>query len=87
MKALAAAVLLVPLSAGAQMYKCVDERGVVQYTDTAGARCKVVDIRPSPLISGDAKPRPSPPSRRPTSSDAAATPGDASRCPEPLARS
>lgn len=34
------------------MYKCTNERGVVQYTDKPGAGCKAVDIRPSPPISG-----------------------------------
>ena len=34
------------------MYKCTNERGVVQYTDKPGAGCKEVDIRPSPPISG-----------------------------------
>jgi hypothetical protein len=34
------------------MYKCTNERGVVQYTDKPMAGCKEVDIRPSPPISG-----------------------------------
>jgi hypothetical protein len=34
------------------MYKCTNERGVVQYTDKPGAGCKEVAIRPSPPISG-----------------------------------
>jgi len=55
-KALAALLLLAPLAAGAQMYKCVDARGTVQYTDEARAGCKALDIRPSPPISGGAKP-------------------------------
>lgn len=38
--------------AQAQMYKCTNERGVVQYTDKPLAGCKEVDIRPSPPISG-----------------------------------
>jgi response regulator RpfG family c-di-GMP phosphodiesterase len=38
--------------AQAQMYKCTNERGVVQYTDKPGAGCKEVAIRPSPPISG-----------------------------------
>ena len=38
--------------AQAQMYKCTNERGVVQYTDKPIAGCKEVDIRPSPPISG-----------------------------------
>jgi hypothetical protein len=49
-----AAILLLALAspAQAQMYKCTNERGVVQYTDKPGAGCKEVDIRPSPPISG-----------------------------------
>lgn len=49
------AILLLAAAAGpaqAQMYKCTNERGVVQYTDKPGAGCKEVDIRPSPPISG-----------------------------------
>ena len=38
--------------AAAQMYKCTNERGVVQYTDKPGSGCKEVNIRPSPPISG-----------------------------------
>jgi len=38
--------------AQAQMYKCTNERGVVQYTDKPGAGCKEVAIRASPPISG-----------------------------------
>ena len=45
------AILLVPAGpALAQMYKCTNERGVVQYTDKPSAGCKEVDIRPSPPI-------------------------------------
>ena len=49
-----AAILLVAIAAPAQaqMYKCTNERGVVQYTDKPSAGCKEVDIRPSPPISG-----------------------------------
>lgn len=38
----------------AQMYKCVDERGVTHYTDKPRPGCKggEVDIRPAPPISG-----------------------------------
>jgi hypothetical protein len=43
---------LVAAPAAAQMYKCTNERGVVQYTDKPMAGCKEVDIRPSPPISG-----------------------------------
>ena len=45
-------LVLVAAPAAAQMYKCTNERGVVQYTDKPGAGCKEVDIRPSPPISG-----------------------------------
>ena len=38
--------------AQAQMYKCVDERGVTRYTDSAAPGCKEVAIRGSPPISG-----------------------------------
>ncbi|HWI35244.1 MAG TPA: DUF4124 domain-containing protein [Burkholderiales bacterium] len=49
-----AAILLLAVAcpAQAQMYKCTNERGVVQYTDKPGPGCKEVDIRPSPPISG-----------------------------------
>jgi hypothetical protein len=47
-----AAACAVTCAAHAQMYKCTNERGVVQYTDKPGAGCKEVDIRPSPPISG-----------------------------------
>jgi hypothetical protein len=40
----------------AQMYKCTNERGVVQYTDKPSANCKEVDIRGSPPISGSLQP-------------------------------
>jgi hypothetical protein len=52
----AALLLLAAFGAHAQMYKCTDERGVVQYTDKAMAGCKEVAIRPSPPISGSLKP-------------------------------
>jgi hypothetical protein len=42
----------------AQMYKCVDERGVTHYSDKPRPGCKggPVDIRPIPSISGEAAP-------------------------------
>ncbi len=51
--AFAAAVLLVP-AAQAQMYKCVDERGVTHYTESPRPGCKggEVNIRPIPPLSG-----------------------------------
>jgi hypothetical protein len=47
-------VLALALPAHAQMYKCVDSRGVTHYADqpTEGCRNAAVDIRPSPPISG-----------------------------------
>lgn len=51
------ALLAVP-PAAAQMYKCVDERGVTHYSDKPrpGCRGSEVDIRPSPPISGSLTP-------------------------------
>jgi hypothetical protein len=45
--------LLAP-AAHAQMYKCVDARGVVQYSDKPSPGCKggPVDIQPIPSLSG-----------------------------------
>jgi len=45
--------------AHAQMYKCVDERGVTHYSDKPQAGCKggKVDIQGSPPISGQVTPR------------------------------
>ena len=45
--------LLAP-AAQAQVYKCVDERGVVHYSDKPRAGCKggPVDIQPIPPLSG-----------------------------------
>jgi len=51
-------LLLAPLAAGAQMYKCVDESGKVHYTDTPGPGCKESAIKPSPPISGEVRSRP-----------------------------
>lgn len=50
-------LLLFPLCAQAQMYKCVDERGKTQYTDKPQAGCKATAIKPSPPISGAVRPR------------------------------
>ena len=52
-------VLALVLAAGpvsAQMYKCVDAKGVTRYTDSPGAGCKEVAIRGSPPISGAIQP-------------------------------
>lgn len=53
------AALLLPAWAHAQMYKCVDERGVTTYSDKPRPGCKggAVDIRPSPPLSGQVQPR------------------------------
>jgi hypothetical protein len=52
----AIAVSLFPACAIAQMYKCVDERGVTHYSDKPSPGCKgsEVDIRGSPPVSGTA---------------------------------
>ena len=41
-------LLLAPLAASAQMYKCVDAAGKVHYTDTPGPGCRQSAIKPSP---------------------------------------
>jgi hypothetical protein len=53
--------LLAP-AAQAQVYKCVDERGVVHYSDKPHAGCKggPVGIQPIPSLSGQASKPPSP---------------------------
>ena len=56
MKAAALVFLLVALPVQAQMYKCVDARGVTSYTDKARPGCKEVAIRGSPPISGSLQP-------------------------------
>jgi len=50
-------LLAAAFPAAAQMYKCVDERGVTHYTDKPRPDCKggKVDIRPIPSLSGDRK--------------------------------
>ena len=48
-------VLLAPLSAGAQMYKCAGERGGIQYSDKpcpGGSKGGEVEIKGQPPISG-----------------------------------
>jgi hypothetical protein len=47
-------LLLAAFPAWAQMYKCVDERGVTYYSDTPRPGCAggPVDIRPIPPVSG-----------------------------------
>ena len=58
MKAITAAALLAVAPAYAQMYKCVDERGVTNYSDKPRPGCKggPVDIRGSPAVSGSVAP-------------------------------
>ena len=59
MKTLAIVVLLAfAVPAHAQMYKCVDERGVTSYSDKPrpGCKGKEVDIRPIPPVSGQVNP-------------------------------
>ena len=57
--ALLGAALTAGAPAQAQMYKCVDERGVTHYGDELRPGCKggAVDIRPSPPASGELQPR------------------------------
>lgn len=54
----AAACLLGAATAHAQMHKCVDERGVTQYTDKPRPGCKggEVDIQPIPPVWGKVMP-------------------------------
>src|SRR6266850_1756387 len=55
MAVVAAAVLLAASTAAqAQMYKCVDERGVTHYSDKPRPDCKgqKVDIQPIPPVGG-----------------------------------
>jgi hypothetical protein len=56
----AAAFLILACPAQAQMYKCVDERGVTSYSATPRPDCKdgkKVNIQGSPPISGSVAPR------------------------------
>jgi hypothetical protein len=55
-KTLGLLALLIALDADAQMYKCVDERGKIRYTDQPQAGCKESDIRSSPPMSGAVTP-------------------------------
>lgn len=65
MRALAAALLLVPVLVHAQMVKCVDERGIVHYTDKPRPGCRggEVNIQGQPPISGKLQPRTLDPAR------------------------
>lgn len=51
------ALILVACPVQAQMYKCVDAKGVTRYTDSPGPNCKEVEIRGSPPISGKLQPQ------------------------------
>jgi len=59
---MALAAVLLALPAYAQMYKCVDARGRVQYSDKPQPGCQggPVDIQPIPPLSGQAAPPPAP---------------------------
>ena len=64
MRALGIALLLAAAPAAAQMYKCVDAKGVTSYSDKPcppGGKGKQVDIRPIPSISGGTPQAPPPP--------------------------
>lgn len=58
---LAAVLALTALPAAAQMYKCVDERGVTHYSDKPRPGCKggPVNIQASPPIAGSIQAAPS----------------------------
>lgn len=59
-RAVALGILLAAVTtAHAQMYKCVDERGVTHYSDKPRPGCKggKVDIQPIPPVSGQVTPR------------------------------
>jgi hypothetical protein len=57
-KALFITLLVMGLPAQAQMYKCVDARGKIQYTDKPLEGCKESDIKGSPSLSGELRPPP-----------------------------
>ena len=57
MRAILLATLLAAGAAEAQMYKCVDARGVTQYADKPCPGGKQVDIRGQPPISGRLQPQ------------------------------
>jgi hypothetical protein len=60
-RAIVLALLVVALPAGAQMYKCADDKGLTRYTDTPcpGGKGKQVNIQPIPSLSGAAPSAPS----------------------------
>ena len=59
MRLAAAAIIALSGPAYAQMYKCVDERGVTHYSDKPRPGCKggQVNIQGSPPVSGSLQPR------------------------------
>lgn len=69
MKWMVLGALLAALPAHAQMYKCVDQRGVVSYSDKPSPGCKggPVDIQPIPPLSGQVS---RPAARTPSQQDA-----------------
>jgi hypothetical protein len=69
--ALAAVLLLIPLSAAAQMVKCVDERGRTHYTDKPEIDCKTA--KSTTTLS--AAPAPAKPPAPPTKAPSAKKPG------------
>lgn len=68
--ALLAALLLLPLSAAAQMVKCVDERGRTHYTDKPEVDCKTA--KSTTVIA----PGPTPPAPQAPKAAAKAPPGN-----------
>ena len=76
--ALLAALLLLPLSAAAQMVKCVDARGRTHYTDKPDIDCK--GAKSSTVIA----PAPTPPAAQPAPKASAKAP--AQKVPGPQAK-
>jgi len=64
MKWMALAVVLIALPVHAQMYKCVDARGRVQYSDKPQPGCQggPIDLQPIPSLSGQVAAPPASPS-------------------------
>ena len=87
--ALLAALLLLPLSAAAQMVKCVDARGRTHYTDKPDADCKgaksttVIAPAPGPAPS----PAPAAPAARSSKAPAGKAPGPQAKAPKAQPRS
>jgi hypothetical protein len=64
-RALLAAALALPFAAQAQtaVYKCVDERGRVEFTDSSKKGCKLLDL-PGFTVTAPARPAPPPAMRQ-----------------------